>query len=49
MERRIPFEITADPFFSEKNMQQLDNTIQQIKNDQVVVKSMKKLEDMECE
>ena len=51
MERRIPFEITADPdpFYSESNMRQLDKAIQQIKNGQVVVKTMEELETMEGE
>lgn len=51
MEHRIPFEITADPdpFYSESNMRQLDKAIQQIKNGQVVVKTMEELETMESE
>ena len=30
-EQRIPFEITADPFYSEKNMQYLEKIISDIK------------------
>ena len=29
-ERRIPFEISADPFYSESNMRYLDNIIREI-------------------
>ena len=29
-ERRIPFEISADPFYSEKNMKYLEKTIAEI-------------------
>ena len=51
MERRIPFEITADPdpFYSERNMQYLEQAIRQIKDGQVVVKTMEELEAMEGE
>lgn len=50
-DRRIPFEITAslDPFYSNSNMEQLRKSNQQIKNGQVVVKTMEELEAMERE
>ena len=31
-ERRIPFEITADPFYSEANMKHLENILQSMKD-----------------
>lgn len=31
-EKRIPFEITADPFYSEKNLMYLENVISNIEN-----------------
>lgn len=31
-ERRIPFEITADPFYSEANMRHLENILQSMKD-----------------
>ena len=31
-ERRIPFEITADPFYSETNMRHLENILQSMKD-----------------
>lgn len=50
-DRRIPFEVTAspDPFYSAPNMEQLRKANQQIKNGQVIVKTMDELEAMECE
>ena len=30
-ERRIPFEITADPFYSEENMELINKTIKNVK------------------
>ena len=51
MERRIPFEITADadPFYSSSNMAQLKKADQQIKDGRVVVKTIEELEAMEGE
>lgn len=31
-EKRIPFELTADPFYSESNMRYLENIMQDIKD-----------------
>lgn len=47
-ERKIPFEIAAplDPFYSESNMRQLRQSGEQVKNGQVVVKTMAELEAM---
>jgi DNA-damage-inducible protein J len=49
-QQKIPFEISAlenDPFFSEANKEQLRKSIAQIKDGQVIVKSMEELEAME--
>lgn len=48
-DRRIPFEITAplDPFYSDSNMEQLKRAAQQVKDGQVIVKTMEELEAME--
>ena len=48
-DRRIPFEIAVplDPFYSDSNMEQLRKANQQIKNGQVIVKTMEELEAME--
>lgn len=46
MERRIPFEIEAprDPFYAKSNLEQIEKSVQQIKDGQVVVKTMEELE-----
>ena len=50
-DRRIPFDIVApaDPFYSASNLKQLEKTDSQIKEGQVVVKSIEDLERMENE
>ena len=50
-EKRIPFEITGndDPFYSEKNQARLKESLRQLENGQVVVKTMEELEAMELE
>ena len=48
-DRKIPFEITApvEPFYSEKNLAQIQKADQQVKRGRVVVKTMEELEAME--
>lgn len=50
-DRRIPFEVAAplDSFYSDSNLKQLRKASQQIKNGQVIVKTMEELEAMERE
>lgn len=50
-DRRIPFEVAAplEPFYSGSNMKQLRKASQQVKNGQVIVKTMEELEAMERE
>ena len=43
---KIPFEIYADPFYSDSNMRALDNSIKQAGQGKVVVKSMDELEQL---
>ena len=47
-DRKIPFEITApvDPFYSDSNLRQIRKSNDQIRNGQVVVKTMEELETM---
>lgn len=47
-DRKIPFEISApqDPFYSDSNMEALRKADQQVKDGQVVVKTMEELEAM---
>ena len=50
-ERRIPFDIEApiDPFYSDNNMAQLRNSVKQLDEGKVVVKTMEELEEMAVE
>jgi DNA-damage-inducible protein J len=48
-EKRIPFEVSVDPFYSDSNMTAIDEAAKQIKHGQVVVKTIKELEAMENE
>lgn len=45
-EKRIPFEVSMDPFYSESNLAALDHSIQQLKEGKVVIKTMEGLEAM---
>lgn len=45
-EKRIPFDVSIDPFYSESNMKALSKSIKELEEDKVVVKSMKELEAM---
>lgn len=45
-EKRIPFEVSMDPFYSESNLAALDHSIQQLKKGKVVIKTMEELEAM---
>lgn len=50
-DRKIPFEIEAskDPFYSEENMKYLRESMKQLEEGRVVVKTMEELEAMELE
>ena len=48
-EKRIPFEISVDPFYSDSNMRAIDEAAKQIEKGQVIVKTMEELEAMENE
>ena len=43
-EKRIPFEVSIDPFYSESNMNAIDEAAEQIKRGQVVIKTLEELE-----
>lgn len=45
-ERRIPFEITADPFYSAKNQAALMESIAQAERGEFVTKTLEELEAM---
>ena len=46
-EQRIPFEVSVDPFYSNRNMMAIDEAAKQIERGYVVVKTMEELEHME--
>ncbi|MDQ2087371.1 type II toxin-antitoxin system RelB/DinJ family antitoxin [Herbivorax sp. ANBcel31] len=48
-EHRIPFEVSIDPFYSNSNKRAIDQSIEQINQGKVVVKTMEELEEMENE
>ena len=48
-EKRIPFDVSIDPFYSESNMKALEKSIQQLKDGKVVTKTIEELEAMENE
>lgn len=50
-DRRIPFDVVAplDPFYSDSNVEQLRKAVRQVRDGQVVVKTMEELEAMERE
>ena len=45
-EKRIPFDVAIDPFYSDSNMKALQRSKEQLASGQVVVKSLDELEDM---
>lgn len=48
-EKRIPFEVSIDPFYSTSNMNAIEESIKELKAGNVVVKTMGELEKMENE
>jgi DNA-damage-inducible protein J len=46
-EQRIPFDVSVDPFYSERNMASIDEAARQIEQGRVVVKTVAELEAME--
>lgn len=46
-EKRIPFDVSIDPFYSASNMKRLEESSQQEKEGKMVSKSLKDLEEME--
>jgi DNA-damage-inducible protein J len=48
-EQRLPFDVSLDPFYSERNMTAIDEAAERIKQGRVVVKTMEELEAMERE
>jgi len=45
-EQRIPFDVSVDPFYSERNLAAIDEAAGQIKQGDVIVKTLEELEAM---
>ena len=45
-EKRIPFEVSVDPFYSESNIEALKESIRQLKEGKVIKKEIKALQEM---
>lgn len=48
-EKRIPFEVSIDPFYSESNVKAISESIKQLLEGKVVVKTMEELKELENE
>ena len=48
-EQRIPFEVSVDPFYSESNMKALMESVKQLEEGKVVVKTLDELEAITSE
>ena len=48
-EQRIPFDVSVDPFYSDRNMTAIDEAIMQIEQGKIVTKTIQELEAMENE
>ena len=48
-EKRIPFEVSIDPFYKDNNIAAIDEAVQQIERGRVVIKTLEELEAMEHE
>ena len=46
-EKRIPFSVSIDSFYSNENIKVLENSINEVNNGKVIVKSIEDLEAME--
>lgn len=45
-EKRIPFDVAIDPFYSESNLIALQKSMEQLANGKVIVKNLDELENM---
>ena len=48
-EKRIPFEVSIDPFYSSSNIKALKESIKQIEKGEVINKTLEELKEMENE
>jgi len=45
-EKRIPFSVSIDPFYSNENIKALQNSIDEVKDSKIVIKSIEELESI---
>jgi DNA-damage-inducible protein J len=45
-EQRIPFDVSVDPFYSDRNMAAIDEAAVQIEHGQVIIKTLEELETL---
>lgn len=48
-EKRIPFDVSIDPFYSKSNMKAINESIKELEEGKVIVKTLEELEAMENE
>lgn len=48
-EKRIPFDVSIDPYYSESNMKAISESIKQLEKGEIVEKTLQDLEAMENE
>ena len=48
-EKRIPFEVSIDPFYSEPNVKALEESIKQLEEGKTIAKTINELEELEDE
>lgn len=48
-ENRVPFDVSIDPFYSEKNLKAMEKSKEQLENGKTVVKTLAELKAMEDE
>lgn len=45
-EKRLPFEVSIDPFYSKSNMLALEKSLKQMERGQVIIKGLDELEQL---
>ena len=46
-EKRIPFDVSIDPFYSENNIKAIRESIEQLRQENIVTKTIEELKEME--
>ena len=48
-EKRIPFDVSIDPFYTESNMKALEKSKKELEKGEIIAKTLEELEEMENE